>query len=257
MLNGGIRTKGITKKSQNNKPLITVITVVYNGEKTLEETIKSVINQTYDNIEYIIIDGNSSDGTLDIIKKYEDKIDYWQSEPDKGIYDAMNKGIELAQRDYVALLNADDWYEPDTCLTIANEILKNKADVYHGVLRFVNKNGDVLKIEGYTINLLAHGMIAHPTCFISRDIYKTVKYNINYKSAADYDLINYLAHKNIKFYFIPKILANFREGGMSSNIIGLVESAKIQRKYKYISVFNYLIKMVYYRFNILMGALLK
>ncbi|MBD3842980.1 MAG: glycosyltransferase, partial [Campylobacterales bacterium] len=86
---GGLRTKGYFKKSYEDKPLISIITVVYNGEKYLEETIQSVINQTYDNVEYIIIDGGSNDGTLDIIKKYEDRIDYWVSERDKGIYDAM------------------------------------------------------------------------------------------------------------------------------------------------------------------------
>jgi len=90
-------------------PLITIITVVYNGEKYLEETIKSVINQTYPNVEYIIIDGGSTDGTLDIIKKYEDYIDYWVSEKDKGIYDAMNKGILVSNGKYLLFLNADDF----------------------------------------------------------------------------------------------------------------------------------------------------
>ena len=83
------------------KPLISVITVVYNGEKYLEETIQSIINQTYDNVEYIIIDGGSTDGTVDIIKKYEDRIDYWVSEKDKGISDAFNKGVKVAKGDYI------------------------------------------------------------------------------------------------------------------------------------------------------------
>ena len=92
---GGLRTKGYFKKSYDDKPLISIITVVFNGERYLEQTIQSVIDQTYDNVEYIIIDGGSTDGTLDIIKKYEDKIDYWVSEKDNGIYDAMNKGIKV------------------------------------------------------------------------------------------------------------------------------------------------------------------
>ena len=92
----------------NTPPLITIITVAYNAVKDIENTILSVLNQTYPNIEYIIIDGGSTDGTLDIIKKYEDKISYWVSEPDKGIYDAMNKGIVKANGDYLFFLGADD-----------------------------------------------------------------------------------------------------------------------------------------------------
>src|SRR4051812_41105410 len=94
-------------------PLISVITVVYNGAATLERTIKSVLKQTYKNIQYIIIDGRSNDGTIDIIKKYEKYISYWVSEPDKGIYDAMNKGVAAATGTLVGILNSDDYYVPD------------------------------------------------------------------------------------------------------------------------------------------------
>jgi glycosyltransferase involved in cell wall biosynthesis len=106
----------------NKKPLITIITVVYNGEKHLEQTIKSVINQNYKNIEYIIIDGVSTDGTLDIIKKYEEYIDYWVSEPDEGIYDAMNKGIGLANGEFINFMNADDWFVDTKFKTVNNYI---------------------------------------------------------------------------------------------------------------------------------------
>lgn len=108
---GGLRTKGYFKKSYKDKPLVSIITVVLNGEKYLEETILSVLNQTYDNVEYIIIDGGSTDGTLDIIKKYEHAIDYWVSERDRGIYDTMNKGITVASGEWIELLNAGDFYE--------------------------------------------------------------------------------------------------------------------------------------------------
>jgi glycosyltransferase involved in cell wall biosynthesis len=123
MLSGGLRTKSITKQSQENTPLITVVTVVRNGEKTLEETILSVINQTYSNIEYIIVDGASTDGTLDIVRKYEDRIDYWISEPDNGIYDAMNKGIDLAMGEWINFMNGGDIF-------CNNEVLEKIVSEY-------------------------------------------------------------------------------------------------------------------------------
>ena len=113
---GGLRTKGYYKKSYDDKPLVSIVTVVFNGEKYLEQTIQSVINQTYDNVEYIIIDGGSTDGTVDIIKNYEDRIDYWISEKDKGIYDAMNKGINLASGEWINFMNAGDIFYDEKVL---------------------------------------------------------------------------------------------------------------------------------------------
>lgn len=241
MICGGLRTKGITKKSSEDNPLISVVTVVYNGEKNIEQTINSVLNQTYKNVEYIIIDGNSKDKTLEIIKKYEDRIDYWQSEPDKGIYDAMNKGIKLATGDYIGLLNADDWYENDTCEFIANKVCTEKADVYHGLLRYLDEDNQLLKVEGYTIKLINSGMIAHPTCFIKKSVYNKILYDTKYKSASDYDLIYKLINNKFIFNFSEKILTNFRVGGMSSGSLGLKESLQIQFKNKAITKRRYMI----------------
>ena len=121
----------------NNIPLISIITVSYNAVKTIEDTILSVINQTYPNIEYIIIDGGSTDGTLDIIKKYQDKITYWVSEPDKGIYDAMNKGIAKANGELIGIINADDWYELDAVQNVVLEFNNTRPAIYHGGLNIV------------------------------------------------------------------------------------------------------------------------
>jgi len=245
MLSGGLRTKGIIKYSQENMPLITVVTVVRNGEKTLEETILSVINQTYKNVEYIIVDGASTDGTLDIIKKYEDKIDYWISEPDDGIYDAMNKGIDLATGEYIAMLNSDDWYEHDACETVVKKIKEVKADVYYGMMRVIDKqNNKFIYVYAYTDQILYQYMIAHPTCFIKKVIYNLYRYDIKYKSAADYDFMIRLKKTNCKFIFFEHIIANFRSGGMSCSVKGQIETIEIKKKHGLILRHEFLISKI-------------
>ena len=130
---GGLRTKGYFKKSYDDKPMISIITVVFNGEKYLEQTIQSVINQTYDNVEYILIDGGSTDGTVDIIKKYGVQIDYWISESDSGIYDAWNKGLSLATGDIIGFCNADDFYEQTTLVKIEQSLKKILFKLHMGI----------------------------------------------------------------------------------------------------------------------------
>ena len=131
IVEGGLRTQGHFKKSYNDKPLVSIITVVFNSEKYLENTILSVISQAYDNVEYIIIDGGSTDGTIDIIKKYEDKLDYWISESDDGIYDAMNKGIDLVTGEWVNFVNSSDVLNGNAYTVILDCLVKNsnKCDV--------------------------------------------------------------------------------------------------------------------------------
>ena len=248
MLSGGLRTKGIIKQSQENKPLITIITVVRNGEKTLDQTILSVINQTYENVEYIIIDGASTDSTLDIIRKYESKIDYWISEPDKGIYDAMNKGIRFATGDFIALLNSDDWYVLNTCEIIVNKINEVDADIYYGIVRVIDDKDNTLFIHGYTEKMLSKCMIAHPACFIKNIIYKLYQYDTKYKAAADYDFMIRLKNNNYKFIFIEQIIANFRLGGVSDSKLGQIEANNIQWKYRLIGYIKYLLKGMYFYF---------
>lgn len=245
MQSGGLRTKGITKQFLPEQPLITVVTVVRNGEKTLEKTILSVINQTYKNIEYIIIDGASTDNTLEIIKKYEDKIDYWVSELDEGIYHAMNKGIVLASGDYIVLLNSDDWFEEEACQIVVDTINKEKSDIYYAVARVINKKGNIIYLHGNTIDYISTQSIAHQTCFISKKVYKNEKYSTKYKSASDYDFFSRLRLKNIGFKFIEKILVNYRLNGMSDSIFGQLETINVKQKYRYITFINYLIHKIY------------
>jgi glycosyltransferase involved in cell wall biosynthesis len=177
---GGLRIKGYFKKSLDNKPSISIITVVYNGEKYLEETIKSVITQTYNNVEYIIIDGGSTDGTLDIIKKYEKYIDYWVSEKDHGIYDAMNKGIKVAIGNGLLFLNAGDYFVG----SVLNENIKIPCLLPVKYKDYFGKLKD-FKIRDYRYAL--------PNChqgILFEN--KRILYDIQYKIAADYDF--YIKH---------------------------------------------------------------
>ena len=201
-------------------PKISIITVSYNAVKTIEQTICSVVNQTYDNIEYIIIDGGSTDGTVDIIKKYESKIAYWVSEPDKGIYDAMNKGIKRSSGQIIGIINADDWYDVNTVRKVAEQFINSKIDIVHGDIFTVLPNGDIYakykpakKIE----DLIWHEMpIYHPTCFIRKNIYNRFGlFSIKYKIAADYELILRFYLKNVIFKYLEDDIAYFRLAGAS------------------------------------------
>ena len=215
---GGKRTKGILK----NKPLFSVITVVYNGEKFLEKTITSVINQSCKDFEYIVIDGGSTDKSLEIIKKYEKKIDYWVSEKDKGIYDAFNKGMIVSKGEFIGFINSDDIYKKNALNIISNYIRKNKvADFIFGS---VKKHWGIL--HGYKPHKIKYSWgfySSHSTgFFIKRKVAEKIGfYNIKYKYHADYDYFYRLIVKNkMKGISTKKneIIGIFRRGGFSSKI---------------------------------------
>lgn len=214
-------------------PLFSIITVSYNSVFTIEQTILSVINQDFEDYEYIIIDGGSTDGTMEIIRKYQDKITLWVSEPDKGIYDAMNKGIRLAQGTLISLLNSDDWYDKNTLICVAQYYKLNpNIDILHGLLRFIDVNGMPDSIVGHYNSFLNIGMIEHPTCFIKKKLYNSVgPFDLNYKSASDYDWMLRAKKADAKFLLIPEILTNFRRGGMSDSFIGAYEDLLIKKKF--------------------------
>lgn len=227
---GGLRTKGYFKKSFDDKPLISIITVVFNGEKYLEETIQSVINQTYSNVEYIIIDGGSSDGTLDIIKKYEERIDYWVSEKDRGIYDAMNKGIKLCSGDIVGLINSDDWYEKDIFKEVINYFYNNDTDILCGNINYVKENKTIVENINSNLYKMNYRMsICHPSVFVKKAIYNKYLYDTAYSIASDYDFLLKLMVKKYKFSYLNKTIANMRMGGISykNKIIGENEQLQI------------------------------
>ncbi len=208
---GGLRTQGYFKKSYDDKLLISIITVVYNGEEFLEETILSVINQSYDNVEYIIIDGGSTDGTVDIIKKYEDKIDYWVSEKDKGIYDAMNKGIDVVRGDFLFFLGADDCLSCD----IINNIFstdKNNYDLIYGNVKY--NTGLVIKSK-FSFKTYLHNTIHHQAAFYSKTFFNIFRYDTNYKIAADYELNLIIFLNNKKSFYFNEIFSVCLEDGIS------------------------------------------
>lgn len=223
--------------NSTNIPLITIITVSYNAVKTIEDTIVSVLGQTYNNIEYIIIDGGSTDGTLDIIKKYQDKITYWVSEPDKGIYDAMNKGIAKANGELIGIINADDWYELNAIEQSVEIYKQERFDVLYGNMNFLRRKGYILKITPpENIKKIKKKMIiCHPSCFITKNAYnKWGLYDKSFKIAADYDLLLRYYIKGAIFKKVNFLIANFREGGVSSyfSIKNFLENIKARKNNK-------------------------
>ena len=209
-----------------------------------------MINQTYDNVEYIIIDGGSTDGTIDIIKKYEDKIDYWVSEKDDGIYDAMNKGIKVANGELIGIINADDWYEKYTIKTVVQAYIENnKPDVIYGLLRYIKNERMNMQLSAQHYDFLEERMIPHTTCFIKKEIYEQLNYyDLRYKCASDYDLLLRIKRLGCSIMKINTILANFRLGGISTATkICPIESLRIRYKYGYIPKTVFALKSVYFR----------
>ena len=202
---------------------ISIITVVYNGEETLEQTIQSVLNQTYKNIEYIIIDGGSTDGTLDIIRKYEQKISFWVSEKDNGLYDAMNKGIRVAKGEIIGMINSDDWYELNAFEIIVESYLGNPTKkIFHGDRYNILVNGkkNIRRFNSSRFKFLYYSMTYnHPSMFVHREIYKGMKYNTSLKALSDYEFVltQYLKDKNL-FHYIPLPYVNYRLDGISGNL---------------------------------------
>lgn len=214
-----------------------IITVTYNSGTTVEQTIKSVLAQTYSNFEYILIDGASSDNTVDIIKKYaeaDNRIRYI-SEPDEGIYDAMNKGIEMASGDVIAILNSDDYYESDALEKVRSVIPDGKDFVVYGMVRFVDGDAEN-SILFRNHNTLPLYMIMHPACFVSKAIYGKYRYDTSYRAAADYDLFLKLYNdKDVTFIPIYELLTNYRMGGMSYSVVSTIETNKIKYNHGLIS----------------------
>jgi glycosyltransferase involved in cell wall biosynthesis len=203
---------------------ITIITVCYNSAATIEKTIQSVANQTFTNIEYIIVDGNSKDGTLDIIKKHKDKITQWISEPDKGLYDAMNKGIAMATGDIVGILNSDDTFFSNTIMSeIADFHIKNAIDASVGNIVQHKEDGKVVRVytsrNWHPEKLKIGFMPPHPALFIKKEIFDTHgNYDLGFTIGADYELITrFFLKNNISWRYSGITTTAMLVGGLSSS----------------------------------------
>ncbi len=199
---------------------ITVITVVYNSEDLIEETILSVINQNYSNLEYIVIDGASTDKTIEIISKYLDRIDVFISEPDLGIYNAMNKALSYATGEWINFMNAGDlFYNVETINKIfgQGQVTNYRASIIYGNHILLYKHGDVLKIPR-SLNLLWMGMtIQHQSVFVNSRVFETDKFNENYRFAADFDLFYKCYKHNLKIIKSDEAISKVTPGGFSES----------------------------------------
>lgn len=207
-------------------PKISIITVCFNSAKTIHQTIESVLNQSYTNIEYIVVDGKSTDNTMAIIQSYEQKfkdkgiIFRYISEPDNGIYDAMNKGIKMSAGEWIGIINSDDWYELDACELVINAYQNNsKIMIFAGAIRSIlNLNNEsyyqtiIPSLEHINFRMT----LCHPAVFVKADLYRQRNFDSSYKVIADWELMKYFANSQVEFCLVDRVLANFTEGGISN-----------------------------------------
>ncbi len=198
---------------------VSIITVCKNAEKTIRQTIESVINQTWRNIEYIVVDGASSDRTLSIIREYSDKISVLISEPDEGMYYALNKAIKKASGDIVGIINSDDWYEKNALERVINAFDINNVDVVYGHYYIMHDESVKMLAKNEPLDTIWHGMpMGHPTVFIKRDIYEKYGcFDTSYRIVADHELMLRFYSHGVRFCEIDSVLANFRLSGVSTH----------------------------------------
>ncbi|WP_162056429.1 glycosyltransferase family 2 protein [Pontibacter pamirensis] len=204
---------------------VSIITIVYNSRETIADAIDSVLSQTYTNIEYIVVDGLSTDGTVEIVKGYGDRITKFVSEKDGGLYDAINKGIRMATGDVIGLLHSDDiFYSKESVTALAEAFKVNNSDSVYADLVYVDREntGRIIrnwKSGSYKRHNFIYGwMPPHPTFYVKREVYERLGlYDINFKSAADYELmLRYLYKHGISTAYVPECLVRMRVGGKSN-----------------------------------------
>ena len=233
---------------------ISVITVCYNAEKTIEDTIKSVINQDYKDLEYIIIDGASTDGTVNIITEYQKQFPIILiSEKDEGIYDAMNKGTNLASGDYLNFMNAGDGFFDNTVISTAVPFLEKQYDIVYGNVEVVYKDFKLIKNEPEP-KYLWMGPVNHQSSFIKRETMKKYRYNINNKLVADFEFFLNVFYRGGKILKINKTIASYANDGITQ----VNDKQVINDCYNTIKQFqNNIIIKAYYKFLFIKPTLKK
>lgn len=228
MLNQYLRLIGAAATSFQDlpkKPKVSIITVLLDNKKYIKDAIESVLSQDYENIEYLVIDGDSKDGSVEIIESYKDKIHVFISEKDEGVYDALNKGISKASGDIIGLLHSDDFFDhPRVISIIVERFLKEKVEAVYGDLRYIGNTGKneivrVWKAGAYKPNFFYKGwMPPHPTFYVRREVYqKFGSFNTQLKFAADYELmLRFILKHQITLSYIPEFLVKMRVGGASN-----------------------------------------
>lgn len=212
-----------------NKPRFSIITITYNSVQTIECTLQSVLTQFFPDFEYIIVDGDSNDGTIDIVKQYEPLFDgrmRWKSEPDTGIYDAMNKGIKMAKGEIIGIVNSDDWLEPDALSWVYNKFMESgfREDcLYCGGIRF-HQNGEskkmMVNLKSFyrQASLYIMSGIRHPATFVPKKVYEKIGlFNDNMRLSADQDFILRCHFGGVEIISIDKVLSNMAAGGLSTS----------------------------------------
>ena len=231
------------------KPSLSIITVVFNGEKYLEQTIISVIDQTYENIEYIVLDGASSDMTIEIIKRYENDITVWKSEKDNGIYDAMNKGIDLATGDFIWFLNAGDVIYENLTVEKIFENYNNKIDVLYGQMQLINEDGldvSIFKVpKSLTYRDFMYGMaVSHQAIIIKKELISY--YNLNYKVVSDHDWIISALKKSKNIIKVDLVFSKYLLGGFSDKNFYTGWNERLIIMKKQYNRFAYILNLLYF-----------
>lgn len=235
-LEGGLRMMGAPKYAQTGRPLVTIITASFNAAQHLPRTIKSIRELSYENIEWIIVDGNSTDGTVNLIRHNEDVIDYWVSEPDNGIYDAWNKGISVARGEWIAFLGAGDSYRPHSISAYLSAI--NASPEVPGLacsqVQFVNDEGLALRVWGspFKWNIFKRYMnIAHVGALHHKSLFeKNGLFDKSYSSSSDYEFFMRYGER-LRSLYLETITADMLVGGISNGYNSIFETYLIQKKY--------------------------
>jgi len=249
----------------SSNPLVSIVTICFNAEATIRDTLASIQRQTYEHMEYIVIDGGSTDGTTGILTEFESVYSRpfrWVSETDRGIFDAMNKGLQMARGEVIGILNADDWYEPETVEEVVKAFARSPDElrIVAGRLCLCDRSGRKLYYRDPSPDVHARVErqmpVHHPSTFVPRAVYDRIgTYDREFELSADYDLVFRAVKAGVSFFSAEKVVTNMRVGGLSS--VGLkndrrrvLEDHLIRRKHGVSGAFRYFLKdllMVYYR----------